>query len=133
MFQNISFLNQVKIWFQNRRMKWKRSRKAQQEAKNKDNRGASEDKQSSSERSSSSNSNNQTSAVVFKNGLNEKVITTLNNSSSSGGGNFQPSSQSHMIPRHLTTSSKDMQIEDNYPRHQPPTVFESDEMIWRVV
>ncbi|XP_034243012.1 motor neuron and pancreas homeobox protein 1-like [Thrips palmi] len=27
---------QVKIWFQNRRMKWKRSKKAQQEAKNRD-------------------------------------------------------------------------------------------------
>lgn len=114
-------------------MKWKRSRKAQQEAKNKDNRGsstASEDKHHSNERSSSSNSNNQT-AAVFKNGLNEKVITSLN---STGNGNFQPSTQSHLplIPRHLATSSKDIQNDDNYPRHQS-TVFESDEMIWRVV
>ncbi|PSN34875.1 hypothetical protein C0J52_25733 [Blattella germanica] len=30
------FVFQVKIWFQNRRMKWKRSKKAQQEAKAKD-------------------------------------------------------------------------------------------------
>ena len=28
------FFPQVKIWFQNRRMKWKRSKKAQQEEKN---------------------------------------------------------------------------------------------------
>ncbi|KAJ8704446.1 hypothetical protein PYW07_011634 [Mythimna separata] len=36
---------QVKIWFQNRRMKWKRSKKAQQDSKNKDTPQTEEKKQ----------------------------------------------------------------------------------------
>ncbi|KAF4522707.1 hypothetical protein B566_EDAN012724 [Ephemera danica] len=49
---------QVKIWFQNRRMKWKRSKKAQQEAKAKD----ESDKRSSQQSKDSRNSSSQAPA-----------------------------------------------------------------------
>lgn len=41
------FYFQVKIWFQNRRMKWKRSKKAQQESKMKDSDSLNSEKRQS--------------------------------------------------------------------------------------
>ncbi|XP_031618273.1 brain-specific homeobox protein [Contarinia nasturtii] len=53
---------QVKIWFQNRRMKWKRSKKAQQEAKEK--KSSSSSSGSSSSVSTSSSSSTSTQAAI---------------------------------------------------------------------
>lgn len=48
---NIFYYFQVKIWFQNRRMKWKRSKKAQQESKMKDGESVNSEKRQSSSHS----------------------------------------------------------------------------------
>lgn len=108
-------------------MKWKRSRKAQQESKNKDNRKNDGDK----ERSSSSL--NQTSS---KNANNDK-----------NGSNFQfpksaepnphPAVLHQRHPGNMSGPSKDMMPptgEEMYGKNRQPSVFtESGDMIWRVV
>jgi hypothetical protein len=107
-------------------MKWKRSRKAQQESKNKDNHSNNNDDKS---RDRSSSSTAQT--TVFK----EKVITNLSNS------NFH----SHLPPhpaishqRHsLPGSSKDLPngVEESYASNlmNRQQYNDGDDMIWRVV
>lgn len=124
--------------FQNRRMKWKRSRKAQQESKNKDNHNGNNDDKPPRDRSTS-NSTNQPSA--FKS---DKVNLTSNNF------HFPKNleAHSHLPPhpaisqqRHLNSlpgisTSKDNGTEENYPNNliRQPSVFgDSDDMIWRVV
>ncbi|XP_055325102.1 brain-specific homeobox protein isoform X2 [Sitodiplosis mosellana] len=54
---------QVKIWFQNRRMKWKRSKKAQQEAKEKKSSSSSSSSSSSGGSSSVSTSSSSSSST----------------------------------------------------------------------
>ena len=51
------FLFQVKIWFQNRRMKWKRSKKAQQEARAKSMDGSKRGRAEAGEASKLNNNN----------------------------------------------------------------------------
>lgn len=118
-------------------MKWKRSRKAQQESKNKD-KDNNDDK-----RERSTNSNNQSSS--FKN---EKVANNLTPNSFHFPKN--PDLNSHLPPHAaiphqrlvMPGSSKDLMQnsgEENSAnnvlnRPHPPNVFnECDDMIWRVV
>lgn len=125
--------------FQNRRMKWKRSRKAQQEAKNKDNHvnnnnNNNDDKQS---RERSSNSVNQSPG--FKSGSSEK--TTSNDFHFSKNVEAPQNLPPHPIlhSRHLNSLPKEMlPIEENYSsniinRQQSNVFSDSDDMIWRVV
>lgn len=122
--------------FQNRRMKWKRSRKAQQESKNKDNHSSSNEDKPPRDRSTS-NSTNQPS--TFKS---DKVNLTSNNF------HFPKNLEAHShLPPHpaishqrhhnsLPGSSKDNGTEENYSNNliRQPSVFgDSDDMIWRVV
>lgn len=65
-------LFQVKIWFQNRRMKWKRSKKAQQEAKVKD--GNQSNQNTDSEKSGKHSKNDQQAQNPPKN-LNSSPTT----------------------------------------------------------
>ncbi|XP_070489797.1 uncharacterized protein [Chironomus tepperi] len=131
---------QVKIWFQNRRMKWKRSRKAQQESKNKD--GSNSDEKSPRERSSSSSQNQSSS----RNGTNEKVMTNLTNSNFHFPKNIDPHLSQHSLlptahPRLNLTNKEVMQngIDESYSSNLisrvQPNVFsnDGDDMIWRVV
>lgn len=125
---------QVKIWFQNRRMKWKRSRKAQQEAKSKDNHQS--DEKRSEPKIAAVNP-----ASTFNNGtkqqaVSEKAIANNNNTS-----NFQFTAQnhpSHHQQRHvgLMIPSKDFLGSENdssLNRQQNLIYNESEDMIWRVV
>lgn len=86
-----SYLHQVKIWFQNRRMKWKRSKKAQQEAKEK--KSSSSSSSSSSSANSGSNNANVPSAPVANADYSASTLKSLDKSSESllsgnHGGNF---------------------------------------------
>ncbi|KAG5678511.1 hypothetical protein PVAND_008178 [Polypedilum vanderplanki] len=136
---------QVKIWFQNRRMKWKRSRKAQQESKNKNSSSSNNEDKNQQERSSVSQ--NQSSSNI-RNAHNEKVMTNLTN-----GNNFHFSKniESHLSQQHtilpqqhqrIALSSKEAVLaneESSYAnnhlinRVQPNVFNEGEDMIWRVV
>lgn len=112
-------------------MKWKRSRKAQQESKNKD-KDSSDDKR---DRSSNSSNHNST----FKRAVNEKVIS----SNAPSSFHFSKNSEGNLIHPHpgmpiqrhiMPGSSNEMLLDENYLNRQHQNVFsESDDMIWRVV
>jgi hypothetical protein len=112
-------------------MKWKRSRKAQQESKNKD-KDNHEEKREKHSNSSSQNSN-------FKNGGSEKVITNL----APNNFHFPKNDMNTLVPphpmhqqRHLMPGpSKEMMPEEGYlnRQHQGTVFTEGDDMIWRVV
>lgn len=115
-------------------MKWKRSRKAQQESKNKDKESSNDDNKR--ERSSSTSSQNSSS---FKN---EKVITNLAPNNFHLPPHSAIPNQRHLMPG----SSKDVMQsngEENYANnlqnytrdrpHQSNIFNENDDMIWRVV
>ena len=121
-------------------MKWKRSRKAQQESKNKDSSN-NDDKQSRSERSSSSNNQSST----YKNGNSEKVAASNNFHFPKA---IDPNTQHQLPPhpavlhqRHMNTlpgSSKDLMSnpgDENYTNliSRQSSFNETDDMIWRVV
>lgn len=157
-FPTITLPPQVKIWvsltnksfvtfnynhyscqqFQNRRMKWKRSRKAQQESKNKDNHGNN----NSEEKQPRERSSNQSS--TFKNGNIEKSSSN----STSSNFHFPKNTDALALPSHpavqhhlnsLPGSSKEISShEENYSsnvinRQQTSVFSDSDDMIWRVV
>ena len=120
-------------------MKWKRSRKAQQESKNKDSNG---EEKSPRERSSSTSQNQSSS----KNGTSEKVMTNLTNSNFHFPKNIDPHLSQHSLlpaahPRHNLTNKEVMQngIDESYSSNLisrvQPNVFsnDGDDMIWRVV
>lgn len=121
-------------------MKWKRSRKAQQDSKNKD--SSNNDEKSSRERSSSSSQNQSSS----RNGTSEKVMTNLTNSNFHFPKNIDPHlSQHSLLPaahsRLNLTNKEVMQngIDESYSSNLisrvQPNVFsnDGDDMIWRVV
>lgn len=117
-------------------MKWKRSRKAQQESKNKD---KNEEKLSRSDRSSNANQ-----SIAFKNGNSEKngQSNSFHFPKSIDPNNHLPPTVLHQ--RHLNSlpgSSKDLMssnADENYANlmNRPqPNVFndQAEDMIWRVV
>lgn len=126
-------------------MKWKRSRKAQQESKNKDNHSSNnEDKQSRSDRSSSNQS------TAYKNGNSEKASSNSSSNNFHFSKNMDPNT--HIPPhpavlhqRHLNSlqgSSKDLvsnNVDENYATNlinrQQQSVFNEPDLqeIWRVV
>lgn len=128
-------------------MKWKRSRKAQQESKNKDNHSSNnEEKQSRNDRSSGSN--NQSAA--YKNGSSEKVASNTTTNNFHFPKNIDPNN--HLPPhpvvlhqRHLNSlpgSSKEMMVnntDENYSSNiinrQQQNVYNEPDLqeIWRVV
>jgi len=117
-------------------MKWKRSRKAQQESKNKDNHNNNNEEKQPRERASGSA--NQSSG--YKNGASEKVITNLNGNNFHFSKNIEsnshlPSHPALLHQRHLENlpgSSKDMNPDDNYI-NRSQTFNEAEDMIWRIV
>lgn len=152
---------QVKIWFQNRRMKWKRSRKAQQEAKSKDHSSSNRDNNNEEkprERRTPPVQSSQPPPQSFnisKSVINEKVITNLTNNN-----NFHftkqgleqhphlPPHQQAIAQRHLNMingNSKDFissngidENTNNILNRQQTLLFNEnsqndDNMIWRVV
>lgn len=112
-------------------MKWKRSRKAQQESKNKD-KDSNDDKR---DRNSNSSNHNST----FKSGINEKIISNLAPSSFHFSKKSEVSSHPHpgiSIQRHIMQGpSNEILPDENYSnrQHQGNVFSESDDMIWRVV
>lgn len=133
-------------------MKWKRSRKAQQESKNKDNHSSSSsnnnnnDEKISRDRSTSSHGQTQST----RNGLNEKLMTNLTNSNFHFPKNIDPHLSQHTIhasssathPRHNLTNKEvmpnggmDESYSSNLISRVQPNVFGNDaeDMIWRVV
>lgn len=119
-------------------MKWKRSRKAQQESKNKDSSSNSNNNNGDEKgpRERSSNGPSQSS----RNGLNEKVMTNLTNSNFHFPKSIDPHIAQHIHPR---LNGKEIlpngSIEEGYSSNMigrvQPNVFsnEGDDMIWRVV
>jgi hypothetical protein len=122
-------------------MKWKRSRKAQQESKNKD-KESNEEK-----RERSSNTSNQSSSS-FKTGNSEKVAANLTPNNFLFPKNVEINSnhsQHPVIPHprhHMPGSSKDVMqnsAEECYAtnhllnRTHQPNGFTENEAIWRVV
>lgn len=126
-------------------MKWKRSRKAQQESKNKngDNHNNAEDKSTRDrdrDRDRSSNNQNQ-STSMRNNSTNEKVMTNLSNF------HFVPkNTDAHMnhqqhtiLPQSSPSSNQRLQmtnketmpnrIEEGYVSN----LINTEDMIWRVV
>lgn len=132
----------------------KRSRKAQQEAKNKSSGSGDNGSHNSDEkhsRSSASVNANQSNLNSHRNGANEKVMTNLTNnnfhfSKSTDPSHLQPNS---ILPmqhqRHLTLPNNAKEVlangvEESFAsnrinRAQPNVSFinEGDDMIWRVV
>jgi hypothetical protein len=118
-------------------MKWKRSRKAQQESKNNKDSHSSGGSSSEDKREPRERSTNQTKS--------EKVATNLSGSSFSFSKNSDQNSHLPTHPgllhqRHLNSlpgSSKDLipsHGDEGFISRQPPSVFsEADDMIWRVV
>lgn len=119
-------------------MKWKRSRKAQQESKNKgaDNHSNNDDKRDRS------NSSNQTSGL--KNIGNLKIATNLGENNFHFPKNAEPNS--HLPPHpvmshqnHLANhpgplkESPEENYANNLMNRQQSNFSETDDMIWRVV
>uniref|UniRef100_A0A1B0D6S7 Uncharacterized protein n=1 Tax=Phlebotomus papatasi TaxID=29031 RepID=A0A1B0D6S7_PHLPP len=112
----------VKIWFQNRRMKWKRSKKAQQEAKSKDhslhsNNGSSNISDSDKSSSSSSSSMPKTPTapgIAVQSGEkinNEKQLTALPENAINR--NFGVMKSSHIINSSSNNNNEQHRIVNN--------------------
>lgn len=86
------FRKQVKIWFQNRRMKWKRSKKAQQEAKEK--------------KSSSSSSSSTVSSVSSPSSATSQTLNTSTDAITNGPMQSINGTISEHIAGHKATADK---------------------------
>lgn len=126
----------------------KRSRKAQQEAKNKngggDNSNNNDEKHSSRSSASVSSNNHQSSA--HRNGISEKVMTNLTNSNYHFSKSIDISQQNTAIPlqhqRHSNSAKEVLPngVEESFssnlinrPQSNVPFINGGEDMIWRVV